>query len=203
MLKFDGDDVMVGVVADTHVPDRAKEMHPGIIPIFRNAGVQVILHAGDICAPGVIEELKSVAPIVAALGNRDWFFYKKLARIQIVEIAGIGVAVLHGHGSLKTYLGQKILNLMNGYHIEQYLPVLLESSTNLRAAVFGHTHTPEIIHLGGKLLFNPGSASVLSHYKPYENPTVGLMHFRRGGQIEAEIVELKGKQLKNRQWVDK
>jgi predicted phosphodiesterase len=151
----------------------------------------------------VLEELQEIAPTVAALGNRDWLLMRKLTRVQKVEIAGLEVAILHGHGDLISYLGQKIRYVMDGYRIQHYLPVLLENSTNLIAAIFGHTHCPEIIRMGEKILFNPGSASVLSPHSHYDNPTVGLMRFRKGGQIEVEIVELQGKRLKNRRWVNK
>jgi hypothetical protein len=61
--------VRIGVLADTHIPDRAKELHPDIIPIFQQHEVDRIIHAGDICVPSVLEQLTKVAPVDAVRGN--------------------------------------------------------------------------------------------------------------------------------------
>ncbi len=66
--------IRVGVVADTHVPDRAIDIHPALIPQLKAAGVQRILHAGDVCAPSVLEQLGEIGPVTAVRGNRDWLF---------------------------------------------------------------------------------------------------------------------------------
>ncbi len=60
-----------GIVADTHVPDRVYEIHPGILPFFQSQGVTQILHCGDICSASVLEELSQYAPVTAVRGNRD------------------------------------------------------------------------------------------------------------------------------------
>lgn len=68
----------VGVVADTHIPDKARWLHPALIPALQRAGVQTILHCGDISAPRVVAMLEQVAPVVAVRGNRDWAFARVL-----------------------------------------------------------------------------------------------------------------------------
>ncbi len=62
----------LGVVADTHVPDKAKTLNPQVLAILRQAEVSAILHAGDISSPGVLTALGEIAPVYAVLGNRDW-----------------------------------------------------------------------------------------------------------------------------------
>ena len=62
----------LGVVADTHIPDRVRSLHPDLLPGLKAANAEVILHAGDICSPVVLAELSQVAPVVAVRGNRDW-----------------------------------------------------------------------------------------------------------------------------------
>ncbi|MFZ3078594.1 MAG: metallophosphoesterase family protein, partial [Bellilinea sp.] len=64
----------LGVVADTHIPDRVRSLHPDLLPGLSAAKVEAILHAGDICSPAVLAVLSQVAPVVAVRGNRDWAF---------------------------------------------------------------------------------------------------------------------------------
>ena len=53
-------EIVIGVVADTHVPDRVQNLHPALCQIFINAGVSQILHAGDICNQALIDELAMI-----------------------------------------------------------------------------------------------------------------------------------------------
>jgi Predicted phosphoesterase len=99
----------VGVIADTHIPDRARELHPLIIPALLEAKVDLILHAGDISGRGVLEELGKVAPVIAVRGNRDWQFMNTLPLLQKVELANVPVVLMHGHGGYVNYLKDKFL----------------------------------------------------------------------------------------------
>ena len=55
---------LIGVISDTH-----NLLRPEAVEAFKN--VDLIVHAGDICKPGIIEELKKIAPVVAIRGNND------------------------------------------------------------------------------------------------------------------------------------
>jgi hypothetical protein len=96
----------VGVVADTHIPDRVGTLHPELIPTLKAAGVGHILHAGDICVPGVLDELSQVAPVTAARGNRD-ILLSSLPLVQNITLEGVEIALMHGHGGLWFYLWDK------------------------------------------------------------------------------------------------
>ena len=60
----------IGLISDTHIPLVAQELPPQVMDVFR--GVDLILHAGDIYAPSVIEELERIAPIFIAEGDDDY-----------------------------------------------------------------------------------------------------------------------------------
>ena len=64
--------ITLGVVADTHVPDRARQINPDLLRVLRQAQVQAILHAGDVCSQVVLDQLGQIAPVYAVRGNRDW-----------------------------------------------------------------------------------------------------------------------------------
>jgi len=178
----------VGVLADTHIPDRMFNLHSDIIPIFRDARVDLILHAGDICIPAVIQELEEVAPVSAARGNRDLFF-SGLHRTKIMEIAGVSVGLTHGHGNLFQYALQKMKFMRYGYRIEHYLPMLISVMQKASIIIFGHTHRPLNIDFNGKLLFNPGSAGL--GWRDEIPPSIGLLHFYKNGSVGGEVIYLK------------
>ncbi len=188
----------VGVIADTHIPDRVSSLHPLIVPALRTAGVSHILHAGDICIPEVLDALRSVAPVTAVRGNRD-FFAGPLQMVEELELGRVRVALMHGHGGWLSYLWDKVQFFRDGYRLERYVNRLVKTGGAARVVVFGHTHHAEFFCRAGKLLLNPGSAS----FGPGVGlpPTIGLLRFYAGGDVTANIVPMKGYVVKNRKWV--
>ena len=61
--------MLIGLISDTHIPDRAKVLPQKVIEAFND--VELILHAGDLTSPRVIEELEDIAPVMAVQGNMD------------------------------------------------------------------------------------------------------------------------------------
>jgi putative phosphoesterase len=59
----------VGVISDTHVPDRAKKIPKNVFKVFEN--VDFIVHAGDLVQLSVIDELERLAPVLVVYGNMD------------------------------------------------------------------------------------------------------------------------------------
>lgn len=189
----------IGLVADTHIPDRVGALHPLVEPTLRQACVSHILHAGDICVPQVLDALRGIAPVTAVRGNRD-FLVPGLAMIERVELGGAPIALMHGHIGLITYLWDKVQYWAAGYHAERYFARLERHAGAARAVVFGHTHYPVVTWRNGRLLVNPGSASF--GFRRGEPPTLGLLHIDAGGGLRAEILPLPGYEIQNRAWVE-
>jgi putative phosphoesterase len=190
----------IGVVTDTHIPDKVTELHPGIVPALRSAGVSHILHAGDICSRRVLKTLAEVAPVTAVRGNRD-LFAGPLSLVEQVEFGGVQVALMHGHGGWKKYLWDKWKFMLVGYRLERYLYLLSQAGPQAKAVVFGHTHHPAIFWHEGRLLFNPGSAC--AGYLNGDPPTIGLLHVYPDQQVNAEILPLTGWKIKERRWINR
>lgn len=188
----------IGVLADTHVPDRMRELHPQVMPLFRAAGVSHILHAGDVCHPDVITALESIAPVSAVRGNRDWLL-PHLPLAQMLEFGGVNVALMHGHGNFRRYLRDKLTFIFRRYNVLSYLKLLTTSLPAAQVVIYGHTHHPELLWQGGKLLFNPGSAS--HGIFPHRPPMMGLLHIYAHCQFGAEFVMLEGYRAKRRSWL--
>jgi putative phosphoesterase len=178
---------ILGVISDTHIPDRVPQLNPRILQVFRQAGVQQILHAGDIMIQAVLDELAQVAPVRAVRGNRDVWNLKHLPAHLQFEVDGVRIGLTHGHGTLSNYIYEKFDIAFKGKRVGRYLQRVVADFPEADVIVFGHLHVAGILHLDGKLLLNPGSASC--PYPRSLKPSVALIHIQ-SGKARAEIVEL-------------
>lgn len=142
----------IGVISDTHgLFDRAIARH--------FAGVDHILHAGDIGRREVIEQLEQIAPVTAVSGNVDGFEASGFPVEQLLELAGRRIALFHR-------LYEKGQMTRDGTEfLERTRPSI---------CVYGHTHQPKTEWREGILLFNPGSAGPKRFHLPR---AIGLLLF--------------------------
>ncbi len=179
----------LGVLADTHIPDRAAELDPRVLTCFRDAGVAAILHAGDVSVPGVLRQLEEIAPVYAVKGNRDIFALRRLPMQVRLNIEGTSIGLAHGHGSFSQYTLDHIHRTIYGRLVERFVRRMLLAFPDVDVIVFGHLHVPCNFHIDGKLLFNPGSAT---YPWPRNDPaTIGLLHLEQGQSPGGEIIELQ------------
>jgi putative phosphoesterase len=178
----------LGVIADTHIPDRVTQLNPRVLEIFQQARVKAILHAGDVSVPKVLEELRQLAPVYAVQGNRDIFNLRQLPSRIEVDMDGVSIGMAHGHGTFSRYMIDKIHRAMRGRLVERYVTRMLQTFPDVDVIVFGHLHVPCNFHMQGKLLFNPGSTS---YPWPRGDPaTIGLLHLGEAKEPQAEIIVL-------------
>jgi putative phosphoesterase len=125
--------VKIGVISDTH-----GFLDPKIPGLF--AGVEHILHAGDIGDAFIAFELEQIAPVTAVLGNTDANLpFKETEAVKLAARKFLVHHVVNPHAP-----ADKIKN-----RIARERP---------DAVVFGHTHRPFCETIGGILFFNPGYA---------------------------------------------
>ncbi|MDH3944906.1 MAG: YfcE family phosphodiesterase [Anaerolineae bacterium] len=179
----------LGVIADTHIPDRRRVLSPQVLSIFSHNRVDHILHAGDISLPSVLDQLGSIAPVSAVRGNRDWFGFQELPLTRTLTFEGVTLGLTHGHGGWRTYLVDKFNYLRGGpmaFRVIKERAVSL-LPMNVDAVVFGHNHSPMNRVENGKLIFNPGSPCCpIPRHAP---PSVGLLTID-ADRITGEIVPL-------------
>ena len=154
--------------------------------IFRKAKVDAILHAGDISTPGVLDQLREIAPVYAVRGNRDWYELSRLPLSLTLEFEGVPIGLMHGHGSLGAYVWDKAKGVILGTQPERYLRRAFKTFPGARVVVFGHTHFPVKRWIDGRLYFNPGSAAFPAHKAPVTS--VGILHIGPHKQLDAEIL---------------
>lgn len=130
----------VAVISDTHAPRFWKAMPPAVAEQL--ADVDVILHAGDVCQPFVLDELAEFAPVHVVAGNNDgpdveaWGAPEALE----VELEGVRVAMIHDSGPKQGRAAR----------MRRRFP-------DADLVVFGHSHIPWDTEQDGQRLFNPGS----------------------------------------------
>jgi len=179
----------LGVIADTHVPDRRPDLDPQILSIFLQAKVQTILHAGDISSPRVLDQLSQVAPVLAVRGNRDLFQLGRLPYTRFLKYDNVPVVLTHGHGGWAKYIREKFQFTFHGYDEERYKKKLLAAFPRAQVIIFGHTHYALNVWVGKTLILNPGSP----HFPGSKNetPSLGLLHIEAGEKVSGEIIFLK------------
>ncbi len=183
-----GDTVTLGVLADTHVPDRARRMDQRILPIFKDARVHAILHAGDLISPEILAALQQVAPVHAVRGNRDYWMLRHLPDKLQLNFNGTDLVLTHGHGPLRKYLKDRLYYILKGYELDRWEPHLLSAYPQARVIVFGHLHRPLNHWVGDQLIFNPGSPHFPEGLE--KAGTVGLLRLGGNGEVSGEIIPL-------------
>ena len=173
--------ITLGVITDTHIPQRLKTLPPRVGDVFR--GVDSILHAGDINSRRVLDQLAEIAPVEAVAGNADLFRHS-LPLTRVVEAEGRRIGLVHGHGGWSKYLRNKVRDRF-GYDEAHYLKIVQQSFGPVEAIVFGHTHRFYRAEQAGILLFNPGPIAPDFYNTP--GPQVGLLHVSAQA-FEVEVI---------------
>lgn len=175
----------LGILADTHIPDRARDLPPEVLEIFQEAGVSAILHAGDVIQERVLATLEALAPVYAVRGNRDIYFLRHLPKRWLLRCGPVTIGMVHSHGTLKDYLTDKAIHLLRGAPFARFEGRARRTFPQAKVVVFGHIHHPVNRQVGEQLLFNPGSPVVpIFKHLP---PSVGLLHIDPDGRVRGEI----------------
>jgi uncharacterized protein len=150
--------VLIGVISDTH-----RLLRPEAVTAL--GGSDVIVHAGDVGDPMVLERLRLIAPVTAVRGNNDrGTWAAALAETEVLEVSGRTLYVLHDLKALD----------------------LDPRAAGFDVVIAGHSHRPSIDRRDGVLYVNPGSAGPRRFSLP-----VSLARLRLGREgVDAEIVDL-------------
>jgi putative phosphoesterase len=150
--------VRIGVISDTH-----GHLDSVVEKFFQK--VDLIVHAGDIGEPEILDTLQSIAPVRAVRGNMDGASWtSELPPFAIVDIGNIQLYVLHDISKLD----------------------LDPQAAGLSAVISGHTHKPSLKKIDGVLYINPGSASQPRYHFPAAIALIRIDNQR----IDARIIEL-------------
>lgn len=151
----------LGLISDTHGQLRA-DVHRAF------AGVDLILHAGDVCGDEILDELALIAPVRAVRGNCDESPDARLAGHLELEVGGLRIHVSHGH------------------ELGRPGPAKVAAAYDADVCVYGHTHRQLVERVEGRLMVNPGAAGPRRFDLV---PSVAILTLV-AGRAEAELVEL-------------
>lgn len=123
----------IGLISDTH--GRCRTDVAAAL-----AGVELILHAGDVGSRDVLTELRTIAPVHAVYGNVDDPWDPDLTDVRFLEREGWTIALTHGH------------------LVPRLSPEALLQRFDTTIVVFGHTHRQAEYRTADRLVVNPGAA---------------------------------------------
>ncbi|MCK4535476.1 MAG: metallophosphoesterase [Desulfuromonadales bacterium] len=159
----------IGVLSDTHLAATSEAL-AFLVDLADSyfAGVDMILHAGDVVAPEILQGFTH-CPVMAVRGNMDPAT-PGIPDKRVIEVGPARIGLMHGWGASYD-LEERLLNEF--------------SDAELDVLVFGHSHRPVCRFHDGILLFNPGSATD-RRQAPYHS--VGILEI--GEKISGKIIRI-------------
>lgn len=180
-FETEKDAIKIGVISDTHIPERARFLPGEIKEIFKE--VDLIIHGGDIVNWETLKELEEIAPVFAVQGNMDFpEIREKLPAALMLKIFNFKIGIVHSP-----------FPFWVGSHFNQSQEIIAErlvKKESLDILIFGHTHQPYLSKLDfeGKkiLLLNPGSPTI-----PFFSESAVAILTITKESFEGEIIQLK------------
>ena len=162
--------MLIAVISDTHMPKGARRLPDACVERIRAA--DLLLHAGDIATPEVLEEIEAIGPPVKAVhGNVDSAELRERLpeALELRTPDGARLAMVHDAGPSKGRLAR-----------------MRARFPEAAAVVFGHSHIPLHEQRDGFQIFNPGSPT---DRRRQPRHTMGLAR-AAGGELTFEYVVL-------------
>jgi len=162
----DGDTHVIGLISDTHGLLRS-DVHTAF------AGVELILHAGDVGGSEILRELEIIAPTRAVSGNTDPPGDPELVERIDITIGGVSIHVSHGH------------------EVGSPTPAKLLERYDADVIVYGHTHRQLVVQAQNRWVINPGAAGP----RRFDlQPSVAKLTMANG-RISIDLVALAASQI--------
>jgi putative phosphoesterase len=160
----------IAIISDTHLPRGHRRLPADCVSRLRAA--DMIIHAGDLTAASVLEQLRGIGEVAAVHGNADDAAVRTLLPDRLeLTVEDVQLGIVHDGGAARGRLER-----------------LRRSFTEANAVIFGHSHIPllERDPATGFQIFNPGSPTDKRRQPSY---TMGWAQIS-GGEISFEIVDL-------------
>lgn len=160
----------IGVIADTHIPERAKQIPKQVLDDFKN--MDMLIHAGDLVDLSVVEIMKKSCPDVKVVcGNMDGYEVRKaFPEKEIIKVGNYKIGIIHGYGP-----PNKLIDTLNEAFKNDTVDMI----------IYGHSHIGVVENIGNIIYFNPGSPTdkVFSPFNSY-----GIIEIT--DKIDAKIIRL-------------
>jgi uncharacterized protein len=153
----------IGLISDTHIPDVEEKIPLEIGQAFR--GVNLILHAGDVYSPSVLDDLECIAPVLVARGDDDVGEIgsdKRVKEKHILKIEGQTIWLAHERPFALRFPDMPPSLMFPPLQYKNGLEPKKEEPPDI--FIFGHEHCTVMEQIEATLYVNPGSPTYL-HYK--------------------------------------
>lgn len=180
--------MLIGLVSDTHIAGTyqsfpIKELTKAL------KGVDLILHGGDIWIPWVLDQLETIAPVLAAQGDDDFEEDvgedTRVSRRLNLTYEGLNILVSHIKPRYSEINPSEFVSYEKMF--SQQTPAK-ELTPPPDIVVYGHTHSAAIENYKGTIFINPGSPTVPEYV--VKLGTVGFLNLK-AGKVETSIVPLE------------
>jgi putative phosphoesterase len=169
----------IGLISDTHFQERLFDLPDRLGEIW--SGVGLILHAGDVGDPQVLDRLGGIAPVVAVHGNDDPEDTRRmLPGWCLISLHGHRILLWHGHFPDPEEEQARRADPWGG-KLERIACHGRDAGADI--VVYGHTHVPMTYRYEDILLINPGALASGSYFTRQAVPSVGKLHFKEDGRI--------------------
>jgi putative phosphoesterase len=163
----------IGLLTDTHLPSTIRDLWDEVRTAF--AGVDLILHGGDIVTPRVLDWLAEIAPTLAARGNNDnGWDDPRVKDIHWLDLEGWRVAMIHDMEPEERPIAELKKCHLKGEHVD--------------IIITGHTHFERLDYRDGVLQINSGSPTH-PHLWSTRLGTIGILDLAPG-KITAQVLRL-------------
>ncbi len=175
----------IGLISDTHIPEACEHLPERVFEVF--AGIDLVMHAGDVYVNRVLDELARIAPVIAALGNGDEGLDghrfrldpdQRVREAHLLEIEGVRIGLVHAIPTPDETSEEVFARAMDA-----------QFGGPVDVIVQGHSHVEGVMRFGATLVVNPGSATLPRNLVGVPG-TVAILEIRDGGRVTAEIIGL-------------
>jgi putative phosphoesterase len=131
----------LALISDTHIfPSGSRSIPEPVLDLFDRAGVDRVIHAGDVACQTVLDQLATIAPVIAVRGNNDHGeFGRRLPHM------------------IEMHAGEQLVRLIHGDGGKSARAVASEVAPGADCVIYGHSHIPKVERVGAAILVNPGS----------------------------------------------
>lgn len=177
----------LGLISDTHLPDRCRALPRTLREAFDQ--VDLILHAGDVGALSVLDELAAIAPVIAVHGNDELAGATEvLASQHVVFAAGRRILLAHGHYPDPA-------EELNSRRHDDWRPKLarwagMAREVGASVVVYGHTHIPWAVEVDGVWVINPGAIASGGYLQRQVIQTVARLTLDRDAPPDITYIDL-------------
>ncbi|MCP5094983.1 MAG: metallophosphoesterase family protein [Chloroflexi bacterium] len=177
----------LGIISDTHMPQRWLEIPTAVSTIFKN--IDLLLHAGDVGELWVLDKLSHIAPVIAVHGNDETKeATDNLPEQQIITIAGQRILLWHGH--YRDRIDEMTARKNGDFRVSLNRIAQRGQRSTTSLVIFGHWHIPLVYEHEGVTIINPGAIASGGMTVRQSVQSVALLFLLGNGRFHLTHVDL-------------